>query len=523
MKSPAIHVSPRLSPTLPQAIAVICVFFVYAVSLPSLKATPAYPADDMETLKHIHSLDLREVYDLPATVRSVAWKSMEHGPLYFAALNIWQGVGGHDLFAARLLSVYFGALAVAAVWRVGRSCGDRELACGGAIALACLAFFVHFAHTARMYSLLALLACWLMWSYWRVAASASRPSWRRWISLFLATASIVYTHYFGFLLIAAIGCYHLLIARKDRRWLFAAAAMAAGCLTFVGWLPVALRGFERSRETLAATRLPIGEALAAILSVSANGLWIAPVVAFAAALFFRRHLRRGEVYLLFVAAATLAGFALLNEIVPILVDIRMRYVIVLTVPMCCALPIGLRRLPGWRAWRWLLVPLAIASFFAYAGSEDLFVYSARRHFNTDHKTNLQAFIYEAERFPGSGQLILSMSDAAQWNENGYPTYYRAQVWQRGYADLAFIGYDDGQLWINSGLDKFATLAGIVENAPEVWVIHNPAAVDLDDLAFYRDWFLPHYHSCGAYLDEPRTVISHWRQSGESCEPPAASN
>lgn len=510
------NASSCLSRALPYAIALACIFFVYAISLPSIKATPAYVGDDMETLKHIHPLNLQEIYSVSDTVRSVAYKSMEHAPLYFVGLNIWQGATGYDLFTGRLLSVYFAVLAVALIFRVGGLGGDYELACGLVIAISSQAFFVHYAHVARMYTLIALLAAWLLWSYWRLVAANGRPRTWRWLSLICATATIIYVHYFGFFLIAAIGCWHLLFVDKNRRWLFVALTMAAGCLTFIGWLPVALRGFGRSQNVLAETHMAFGEALQAILALSANGLWIIPPIAFAAALAYHRRLTRAEQFLLFVGISLLGMLLLLNEIVPILVEQRMRYITILLLPMCCAIVIGLRQLPGWRRLRWLMVALAFATFFAYAGGEDLFRFAGLWHSQADRKTHLQEFIYESQRFAGKGLLILSMDERARWTENGQPVWYRAQLRQRGYSDLAFIGYDDGQLWINSGSNKHATREGIVEHALGTWVIHNPAAVDLNDLAFYRDWFLTQYRSCGVWLQKPKAIIEFYLQHDIPC-------
>lgn len=507
----------RFARSLPEFIALACICFVYGIGLANLKNSPAYVGDEMETIARIRPLTLDSIYSVRETVVNVAYKSMEHAPIYYVGLNIWQSAAGYDLFTARLLSVYFAVLAVAAAWQVGRLSGSRELACGAAITLSCTALFLHYAHVARMYMLIVLLAAWLMWSYWRVAAARDRPPLWRWLSLFSATTTIVYVHYFGFLLIAAISCYHLLFARKDRRWLAVALAMAAGCLTFIGWLPVAMRGFSRSRDVLAVDHMGFGEALQAILSLSANGLWIVPVAALAAALLVHRRLTRGERYLLFVAIAMLVEFLLLNEIVPILVDHRMRYITVLLLPVACALPIGLRHLPGWSGLRWLFVALAFASFFRWADSEDLFRFTGLRHSHADRKTHVQEFIYEAERFPGRGQLILSMGEQARWTENGHPIWYRAQMRQRGYTDLAFIGYDDGQLWINRGSDRFSTREGIVDNALGAWVIHNPMAVDLNSLAYYQDWFSQHYRSCGNWLEKPKASIAFYLQHAIPCQ------
>lgn len=504
-----------LARSLPELVALTCICFVYGSGLANLKSSPAFVADDMETLKHIHPLNLQEIYSVRDTVVSVAYKSMEHAPLYFVGLNIWQGAAGYDLFTGRLLSTYFAVLAVAAIYRLGRLGGDRELACGAAIALSFYAFFVHYTYVARMYTLLPLLAGWLLWAYWRVIAARGAVNIWRWLSLFFATAILIYVHYSGFVLLAALGFYHLFFARKDRRWLAVSLVVVAACLLFIGWLPVALRGFERSQSALTDWHLPFLTALQAILSISANGFWFIPVLAGTAAIIRRKQLPRAEVYLLVVAGASILALLLLNEIIPILATIRMRYILALATPMCCAIAIGLRRLPGWHALRWLLLALWIASYFAYAGSEDLQIYTNRRKANSDQKTHLQEFIYESERLPSMRQPILSMRYAAQWEQNGMRQYYRSLL--ADYADIVFIGYEEDVLWIENGSPRFGTQADIVANATGAWVIHNPQQTDLAELAYYRDWFSQHYRSCGNRVDNPKVTIAIYLQHAVPCQ------
>ncbi|MCY4464028.1 MAG: glycosyltransferase family 39 protein [Chloroflexi bacterium] len=505
----------RLIRSLPELVALACVCFVYGTGLANLKSSPAFVADDMETLKHIHPLTLESIYSLRDTVLSVAYKSMEHAPLYFVGLNIWQGAAGYDLFTARLLSVYFAVLAVAVIYQLGRLGGDCELAYGAAIALSFYAFFVHYAYVVRMYTLLSLLAGWLLWAYWRVIAAGGAVSIWRWLSLFLATAIIIYVHYFGFVLLAALGCYHLVFARKDRRWLAVSLVMTAACLLFIGWLPVTLRGFERSQAVLTDLRLPFPDALQTILSISANGLWFIPVLAGIAIICRRKQLPRVEIYLFVVAGASLLGLLLLNEITPTLAAIRMRYIIVLATPMCCAMVIGLRRLPGWHVLRWLFLAMWAASYFAFSGSEDLQIYTGRRFANADQKTHLQEFIYESERLPIIRQPVLSMRYAAQWEQNGLRQYYRSLL--ADYADIVFIGYEDGALWIENSAPLFGTQADIVANATGAWVIHNPQQTDLAELAYYRDWFSQHYRSCGNWLEKPKAIIAFYLQHAVPCQ------
>ncbi len=499
---------------LPRAIALLCAIFVFIMGISSLKSAPVY-FDEIETLKHTITRWVEYTYTIPETISSVSERSVEHGPLYFVVLNIWQRLAGYDLFSSRLLSVFFAMLVVAALYRLADLTRDREIACAAVIVIACLAYFNYYAHVTRYYTLLLLMVCWLLWSYWRVIAAHGPVRGRLWLSLFAATASIVYVNYFGFLIIAALGCYHLLFARKDRRWLRVSLLMPAACLLFLAWLPVALRGFERSGDALDASRLSLSESLLAVLSIYANGLWLLPLLA-VGALLWRRKPTGAETYLAFLAGALLLLLFAMNEATTILAARRMRYTIVLTVPFCCFLAIGLTRLPAWRRLRYPLLAVWIAAGFAYANSEDFQVYTNRREIDHDLVPHYQEFVYEADSLPGAQLPIFSLHQRALVNDYEILTYYRARLPQ--WADVAHAGYNArDQLMFQSKTLPFRTQAAIVENANGLWLLHNPQQTDLPALDYYDDWFSYHYRSCGSWVEKPNAVISFYLKQEIPCQ------
>ncbi|MCY4464029.1 MAG: glycosyltransferase family 39 protein [Chloroflexi bacterium] len=499
---------------LPPAIALACVIFVYIFGISSLKSEPV-SFDEIETLKHTITRWAEYTYTIPETINSVSERSVEHGPLYFVALNIWQRLAGYDLFSSRLLSVFFAILVVAAVYRLADLTRDREIACAAVIAIACLAYFNYYAHVTRFYALLLLMVSWLLWSYWRVISADGPVRGLRWLSLFAATALIVYVNYFGFIIIAALGFYHLLFARKDRRWLRVSLLMPCACLLFAAWLPVALRGFERSQDALDASRLSLVESLDAILSIYANGIWLLPLLAFGA-LLWRRKRAGPETYLLFLTGAALLLLFVMNEATTIMVARRMRYTIVLTVPFCCFLAIGLTRLPAWSWLRYLLLAVWIAASFAYFNSEDFLVYTNRREIDHDQVPHYQEFLYEADSLPGTQLPILSLHQNALVNDYEILAYYRARLPE--WADVTHAGYNgQDQLIFQSKTLPFRTQKAIVDSANGLWLLHNPQQTDLQALAYYRDWFSQHYRSCGNWVEKPNAVISFYLKHEIPCQ------
>ncbi len=154
-----------------------------------------------------------------------------HPPLYFYNLHLWTSLLGVTAFSARLLSVWFGVLAVALAGALarplftGRSRG--QLAALLAMLLAAVSpFALAEAQETRMYTMTWALLSAAMLALWRATGSRSRPGW--WALLAVLAAATLATHY------------------------GAAVVLATWAAWLLGW---ALRGPQRGRRlaTLIAT------------------------------------------------------------------------------------------------------------------------------------------------------------------------------------------------------------------------------------------------------------------------------
>ena len=108
------------------SVVVACLLFVFASGVTSLKYTPI-GWDEVNTAFHLFSNGLNKERSVAETVAGLAKGSPEHGPLYFALLNVWNKFAGSDLFVLRLASVYFGVIGAAFACRPRL----RRLAAGG--------------------------------------------------------------------------------------------------------------------------------------------------------------------------------------------------------------------------------------------------------------------------------------------------------------------------------------------------------------------------------------------------------
>lgn len=157
-------------------------------------------------------------------------------PGYPMLLSVWGTVAGWSEFSGRALSLLFGVLAVAAMYRLGTDLGGRPaVGLAAAVALSAGAFFIYYLHELRGFTLYVFLTIICALCYWRlISRSGPGPLWMHAL-LVASIVGMLYTHYFSALTPAAIGVYHAIFVR--RKWRILVLMGLAG-LTFVPWLAV---------------------------------------------------------------------------------------------------------------------------------------------------------------------------------------------------------------------------------------------------------------------------------------------
>jgi 4-amino-4-deoxy-L-arabinose transferase-like glycosyltransferase len=195
-----------------------------------------------------------------------------HPPAYFALLHGWLALTGPSEFALRYLSVLFGMLTVALLWRFGRELGPSRLTPALAMFFAAISpLYVAYAQEVRGYGMLTFLALSSTFFLWRLinektpspqpsprgrgnndnsllplgeglgvrGKSAAR---RNLIAYILFTAAALYTHYFTVFLLLfhnAVWLAHML-RRRNRIALWLGSQLAV-LLLFAPQLALALR------------------------------------------------------------------------------------------------------------------------------------------------------------------------------------------------------------------------------------------------------------------------------------------
>src|SRR5579864_1063255 len=161
-----------------------------------------------------------------------------HPPLYYALLSGWISVFGSGEFATRSLSAVLGFLMVPFLYLFTRRIANRNIALAAAALLAGSAFAVHASQEDRMYVLLGFLA---LGSWSSLVAGAEGRKTVSWVLYVVTTALMLYTHYFGFLVLGSQVLYLAPRLWRERSILVPVlVAWGAVALLFSPWAPVLL-------------------------------------------------------------------------------------------------------------------------------------------------------------------------------------------------------------------------------------------------------------------------------------------
>lgn len=163
-----------------------------------------------------------------------------HPPLLYAIMRVWLSLAGHGDAAALAIPIAFGAALVPALYAVGARLLSWRAGLLAAAAASLSPVVVDMGAMVRPYSLLPLLTLGATYALVRAVDLGGRRRWAVYAALELA---LVYTHNWGWVVVAALGvalgvCLWRGVARPRaavlRGWAGAQAAVAIG---FLPWLP----------------------------------------------------------------------------------------------------------------------------------------------------------------------------------------------------------------------------------------------------------------------------------------------
>lgn len=507
-----IFAKPAFGSALHHAAILACLVLLWYAATRDLTTVPLANHDELRTLSHIFGHSIHTPLPLHDTVSNVAANSQQHGPLYFVLLNIWSRVAGSDLFVLRLLSAFAALLSLAAIYRLAAITRQRNLALAAMFIVAINALFLFYARELRMYTLLPCLAAGIAWRYWRLLEATEGIDWRDWLWLAVACALILYLHYFGIFMLAAVALYHLIFARRQRRWLPIALALGAGGLLFLPWLPTVVRGLAgfSSKSFVGMSAL---EALFSIANVYSNDLWMLPLGAAIALAWRRQRCSKPQVYLLLLACLAIAVMLLANEIKPVLIAKRLRYFLLLAPLLGSALAIAWQVLPRRAPLQLLLALVWVFSLYAYSQNDNSYIASKRKSQEALHAPPYYALAYHPQIavLPTETVLSLHPSRKITWITGDY---YQKLIMPK---NLVHIYYDGGgRLTLQTTKQPLQSLDDFVAKTATFWMLYDPQATDERSMGAIFGWARKFYRSCGKYREETAVVAERYVRDSDPC-------
>lgn len=492
--------------------ALACLLFAWHFGTKGLTRVPLANHDELRTLSHIFGRSVDTPLSLQETIKNVATTSEQHGPLYFIFLNVWSRIAGSDLFVLRLLSTCFALLSLAAIYRLARISRLRHQALAALFIVSINALFLFYSRELRMYTLLPFLVAWIVWCYWRLLETTEGVNWWTWLALALGCGLILYLHYFGIFILAAIAMYHLLFVRKNRRWIHSTLALTGGGLLFLPWLPTVLKGLEGFSNKSFSGMNAI-ESLLSLGNVYSNDFWILPLGALIIVALYRKQLGEPQRFLLTLTFLAIAVLLLANEIKPILIPKRLRYMLLLAPLLGSALAIAWNFLPRRAPVQFLLAAVWILSFFTYSQNENSYIASKRKSLESLHAPPFYTLVYDPniDVRPTESVLSLHPSRKITWVTGDY---YQKLIKP---SNLVHIYYDGGgRLTIQTDGQPISSLDDFVSKHAAFWLLYDPQETDERSMGDIFGWTRNYYRSCGKYLEETHAVVERYVRDSDPC-------
>ncbi len=160
-----------------------------------------------------------------APIFSVDYAKDFQPPLYYVLSHMWMMLGIREEWFLRLPSVIFAVLTIYLTYILGQKLFNKNTGLIAAAMLAGSPFHLYFSQEFRMYSLLTLL-CLCLWITFLG---------KKWKTFSLLIALSVFTHYFAFINIIALGTYTLITDKNTAKKTF--MYIAIGLAPFLLWIP----------------------------------------------------------------------------------------------------------------------------------------------------------------------------------------------------------------------------------------------------------------------------------------------
>ena len=488
---------------------ILVLLFAFGVGVRGLNADLVWN-DELASLTNFGAFDkTMALQDVLATMKQYSPADV---PIYPWIGYMWARIAGWSQFALRSLSLFAAVLMIAFLHRFASNIFDCRVAVVASFLIASNSFVLLYFHELRMYTLFMLLVTIHLTYYWKLAFNA-RVEKLSWLGFLLSTAFMVYTTIVSVAVIVALGVFHALFAPKGRRWKKIVFGWAIGPLLLLPFATDFAHGVGLvTNDGLAASGSDI---IRAFLHLAVNAwdfLWI---LLLAAVWYALRKTSNSNLQRLIAITLALVGLLLLmNHLFALIAVTRIRYFLVVWIPLSIIFAYGMVSLPRWKSPTLVLLLLWFVAGIQFGQSAAFSTYYAGA------KASDEGWPPFSQIVMGLREKVTSQDFLVGFYESQDPNY----LWRVHSAGSLSDYYLRTQLGID-GVFLHASLKryrltedtrDILKAHPHLLLAHDPSDVPLNyanTLAAVQEVLM----SCDLLVDEPALSIRKYTHPVMGCD------
>jgi 4-amino-4-deoxy-L-arabinose transferase-like glycosyltransferase len=162
-----------------------------------------------QSLWYDEGLSIFQASHDPAAIVSLAANGA-HPPLYNWLLHFWMALAGAGEFSTRYLSLFYGVLALALLFAVGKVLLGKRGAVLALVVGTLSPFLLYYAQETRTYSLTLALSLLSTWFYLQGLRRPDRLTWK--LGYVAAATAAIYSHYYAWLIVGFQNAFFVLWA-----------------------------------------------------------------------------------------------------------------------------------------------------------------------------------------------------------------------------------------------------------------------------------------------------------------------
>ncbi len=496
--------------------AMTCILLLaFAQGAHGLNLDPIW-ADELYSLTSMGAFE--SPYTLGEVVQSLRRYNPDHVPLYFYIGALWARIAGWSQLSMRLISLLFGMLTAATLYRFGAQVVSQRTALVAAFLTVTSAFVILYFHDLRMYTMLMWLGILHTWLYWRIA-HGHHVSRLTWVLFYGSAISLFYTHNFSTLVFAGLAFYHLLFIKKSLCWLKIVVAWCICALVFLPYAPFVIDGIllhqEFDRNPL--DTLAVIDTFALLLANGQIILWLPILLTVGYALARRQS---GSILrILAVASSMVVVLLAVHTAFHLITITRLRYLLVPWLLINVVIAFGIAEIPK-HAWIAHLLILAwLIAGYRFTSSGDILNYAGLMS-RTENFPPLHQYERHLRDSVASTDFLVGFDESGVVSQV-HREYYSANSISDYYLQT-MLGIDGTFLHPSKKRYRLERdVREILQSHPHVLLAHDPSNVPLNyarTLAIIEEAYVP----CTSLVEEPALRIRKYTHPVMGCDREPAS-